>query len=145
MEENRNGDGRPDVWVTFAQGKRVRQAEDRDFTGRATVLYYFEKRESFARMEERSTGGDDAALPELVTYYAHGQITRKEHDTKRAGRYDMISYFENGTLTGPEAPATIIRTARMCGCTTRTASGTARTRIRTATGSPTSAIFFQNS
>ena len=129
MEEDRNGDGRPDVWVTFAQGKRVSQAEDPGFTGRATVLDHFENDE-LVRTEERTTSDGP---PELVTHYAHGQITRKEHDTKRAGRFDLISYFEDGSLRGRRRRRSV-GTVRTCGCTTRTASGSARTRIWTATG-----------
>ena len=89
-------------WPAGRVGERAReavsQAEGSEFTGRATVLYDFETTSSRGwKSDHRRRSA------EPVTHYAHGKTTRKEHDTKLAGRFDLISYFEDGVLTRQEA------------------------------------------
>ena len=85
VEEDRNRDGRPDVWAVFRDGRRVEQREDPSFTGRATVVYHFEN-DRLVRSEE-ATGGDGRF--DLVSFYERDAVVRQEGRTACGDRTDV--------------------------------------------------------
>ena len=59
VEEDRNRDGRPDVWVVYRDGQRVEQRED----------------PKLARLDE-ATGGDGRF--DLVSFYERDVLVRRD-------------------------------------------------------------------
>ena len=74
VEEDRNRDGRPDVWVVYRDGQRVEQREDPTFSGRATLVYHFDNGQ-LARLDE-ATGGDGRF--DLVSFYERDVLVRRD-------------------------------------------------------------------
>src|SRR5258708_19891182 len=72
--EDRNGDGRPDVWrSTDGAGRIVRVETDIDFDGR----------------------------PDLEEIYSNGMLVRREIDRNRDGRFDPIQSYTPATPHPP--------------------------------------------
>jgi hypothetical protein len=55
QEGDTNGDRKVDVWVRFANGERIEQAEDQHFRGTISARYFFENSEL---MEQKQVNND---------------------------------------------------------------------------------------
>ena len=73
-ELDENGDGKPDAWERYGNGRMVSREVDRDGNGARDAFYLYQ---GDALVEER-------------------------HDTKGAGRIDRIMRYQGGHLTGTE-------------------------------------------
>jgi len=94
-ERDLNGDGRVDVWEYYDDaGNLEKQVVDLDFDGKADVVMYFEHGQM---VRKESAFGFDGK-PHTVAYYEKGKLVRKEKDENGDGKIDYWEYWENGEI-----------------------------------------------
>src|SRR5690606_33475741 len=107
--------GRRDTFVTFRDGKKARQEEDRNGDGEIDAIFEFDARERVAREQidadfdgrfetvaeyvdgeqvRRITDSSGRGTPERVEHYASGRLVRVELDEDRDGRVDLWNFYD---------------------------------------------------
>ncbi|HEV3217648.1 MAG TPA: hypothetical protein VGZ27_18095 [Vicinamibacterales bacterium] len=93
--EDRNGDGRPDVWRTYdRQGRLSEVAIDTNFDGRSDVHEYYEGGVLVSRESDRNFD-DRVDLVQQFDYTTHEQA-RAIEDVDYDGRADLLVLFQGG-------------------------------------------------
>ncbi len=96
---DRNGDGKPDLWVYYDGQKRMREVLDENHDGRADRVLHYQDGTALVRSEEDLDG--DGRM-ETVSLYDAGQIVRKRTDSDGDGQSDSWSFFKAGELARHE-------------------------------------------
>ena len=96
---DRNGDGRPDLWVFAEDGSRRREALDENHDGRSDLEHTYGPDGRLERTEEDLDG--DGRF-ESVVVYKEGAPLRKRADTDRDGQVDTWSFYSDGELARHE-------------------------------------------
>jgi antitoxin component YwqK of YwqJK toxin-antitoxin module len=96
---DRNGDGRPDLWVFAEEGSRRREALDEDHDGRPDREQTYGPDGRLERTEEDLDG--DGRF-ESILIYEEGAPLRRRADTDRDGQVDTWSFYSAGELTRHE-------------------------------------------
>lgn len=108
VEEDRNRDGRPDVWVVYRDGQRVEQREDPKLArldeatggdGRFDLVSFYE-RDALVRQEGRTACGDRT---DVWIRYRDGQKAEQAEDHDCDGRPDMRFVYEADAVVRKEA------------------------------------------
>ena len=93
--EDRNGDGRPDVWRTYdRQGRLTEVAIDTNFDGRSDVHEYYEDGTLVSRESDRNFD-DRIDLVQQFDAMTHDPI-RTVEDVDFDGRADLLILFQSG-------------------------------------------------
>jgi hypothetical protein len=93
--EDRNGDGRPDVWRVYdLQGRLSEVAIDTNFDGRSDVHEYYEGGVLVSRESDRNFD-DRVDLVQLFDYTTHQQA-RAIEDVDYDGTADLLVLFQGG-------------------------------------------------
>jgi hypothetical protein len=93
--EDRNGDGRPDVWRTYdRQGRLTEIALDTNFDGRSDVLEYYDQGALIRRETDRNFDGrvDLVESFDRITHERERSIADVDYD----GRADLLVLFRQG-------------------------------------------------
>src|SRR5580692_13067095 len=93
--EDRNGDGRPDVWRTYdRQGRLTEVALDTNFDGRSDVLEYYDQGALIRRETDRNFDGriDLIESFDRITHERVRSLTDVDYD----GRADLLVLFSHG-------------------------------------------------
>jgi hypothetical protein len=96
---DRNGDGRPDLWVFSEEGSRRREVFDENHDGRPDLEHSYGPDGRLARTEEDLDG--DGRF-ESVVVYEEGAPLRKRADTDRHAQVDTWSFYSAGELARHE-------------------------------------------
>jgi hypothetical protein len=120
--EDRNGDGRPDVWRTYdREGRLTKVALDTNFDGRSDVLEYFDQGVLVRRETDRNFDGR-VDLIESFDRVTHERV-RTIADLDYDGRADLLVLFDHGRAVYSKwAPVTPTRPARDSGLANRPAA-----------------------
>jgi hypothetical protein len=95
VTEDRNGDGRPDVWRTYdRQGRLVEVAVDTNFDGRSDVHEHYEGG-ALVRREVDRNFDDRVDLVQQFDYASHDQV-RAVEDVDYDGTADLLVLFQEG-------------------------------------------------
>jgi len=95
VTEDRNGDGRPDVWRTYdRQGRLVEVAVDTNFDGRSDVHEHYEGG-TLVRREVDRNFDDRVDLVQQFDYASHDQV-RAVEDVDYDGTADLLVIFQEG-------------------------------------------------
>jgi len=86
-----SGDGRPDVWESYAAGRMTASEKDRDGDGTRDAFYRFAGDDL---VEERHDTNDDGRVDRTL-YYESRRLARAEEDRDADGRTDTWSYYTN--------------------------------------------------
>jgi hypothetical protein len=93
--EDRNGDGRPDVWRSYdRQGQLTQVAFDTNFDGRSDVLEYYDQGALVRRDTDRNFDGR-VDLIESFDRITHERV-RAIADVDYDGRADLLVLFHHG-------------------------------------------------
>jgi hypothetical protein len=93
--EDRNGDGRPDVWRVYdLQGRLSEVAIDTNFDGRSDVHEYYESGVLVSRESDRNFD-DRVDLVQQFDYTTHEQA-RAIEDVDYDGTADLLVLFQSG-------------------------------------------------
>src|SRR5579864_1611504 len=94
-KEDRNGDGRPDVWRTYdRRGRLTEVAFDTNFDGRSDVLEYYDQGALVRRETDRNFDGR-VDLVESFDRLTHERV-RSIADVDYDGRADLLVLFRDG-------------------------------------------------
>jgi antitoxin component YwqK of YwqJK toxin-antitoxin module len=96
---DRNGDGRPDLWIFVEEDSRKREVLDEDHDGRADRQHTYAADGRLERSEEDLDG--DGRLESVVVYEA-GAPLRRRADTNGDGQVDTWSFYSAGELARHE-------------------------------------------
>jgi hypothetical protein len=96
---DRDGDGRPDLWVFSEEGSRRREVLDEDHDGRSDREHTYAADGRLERTEEDLDG--DGRF-ESVVVYEDGAPLRKRMDTDQDGQVDTWSFYSGGELARHE-------------------------------------------
>jgi hypothetical protein len=95
VTEDRNGDGRPDVWRTYdREGRLSEVAIDSNFDGRSDVHEYYEKGTLISRESDRNFD-DRIDLVQQFDATSHDQV-RAIEDVDYDGTADLLVLFQEG-------------------------------------------------
>jgi hypothetical protein len=95
--EDRNGDGRPDVWRTYdRQGQLTQIAVDTNFDGRSDVLEFYDRGALVRRESDRNFDGR-VDLIESFDRTTHERV-RAVADVDYDGRADLLLLFRDGRV-----------------------------------------------
>jgi hypothetical protein len=103
LEEDKNGDEKPDRLVKFAGGAPASFEEDTDFDGKPDLRGTLAP-DGRLLSEQRSTGS--AAGFDLEVVYRDGEKIREEKDTDGDGKANVVTSFERGIETLQEQDTT---------------------------------------
>jgi hypothetical protein len=93
--EDRNGDGRPDVWRTYdRQGRLSEVAIDTNFDGRSDIHEFYERGTLVSRESDRNFD-DRVDLVEQFDYATHDEV-RAVEDVDYDGTADLLILFQDG-------------------------------------------------
>ena len=95
IEENSNGDGKPDTFSYFENGQLVRKEVDRKHTGKIDLWGYYQEGRLIKQEEDLQGDGKVSR----VVYFHGDEVIRREEDTAHRGRMDMIEFFSVGRVT----------------------------------------------
>jgi len=95
-EEDRNKDGKTDIWRYFEEGKLTRSEVDRDLNGKADFWAYY--KDGKTERQEIDTNSD--GKPDGFAYFEQGVKVRQEIDSNYDGRADGRFYYKMGKLCG---------------------------------------------
>jgi len=94
-----NGDGEIDSWTFYRDGRVVRQEQDTDGDGVRDRVDYYENGKLVRRAEDRDGDGH----PERITLFdAKGNPTEVDEDKNGDGKIDVRSYYTGGKLVRRE-------------------------------------------
>jgi hypothetical protein len=96
---DRDGDGRPDLWVFAEEGSRRREALDENYDGRSDLEHTYGPD---GRLERTQEDLDGDGRFESVVVYEDGNPLRKRADTDRDGQVDTWSFYSGGELARHE-------------------------------------------
>jgi hypothetical protein len=96
---DRNGDGRPDLWLYEDSSGKTRQVLDENADGRPDQIHIFGPDRELLRTEEDLDGDGQ---PETISLYEAGQTVRRRADTNHDGVTDTWSFYENGEVVRHE-------------------------------------------
>jgi len=100
-DEDRNGDGKPDLVVFFKGGKVERLEQDTDGGGCVDLKQWFDDAGK-VRAEYRDTTGD--CKTDTWSYFENDALVRQGRDTLGKGRPQVLNHFDaNGAVTVQEA------------------------------------------
>lgn len=91
-ESDRQGDGRPDRWIAYADGERVEIWEDRQASGVPDVHLVYRKGGGPLARVEIDTSGDGRF--DRVFRYTEGRIRTEARDTTGNGHLDLFDHFD---------------------------------------------------
>jgi hypothetical protein len=93
--EDRNGDGRPDVWKYYnARGRLIRVAIDTNFDGRSDVEETLVDGRLAERRSDRNFDGTIDRVDEFDV--SNGELRRSTVDVNFDGRADLLLFFDGG-------------------------------------------------
>lgn len=99
QEIDTTGDGRPDIWIFYANGRIERIEEDRTYQGRPTVWTHYV--DGVRRWQALDTNG--SGVVDARQYFdPDGKVVRVERDTDRDGRFDLWGFYESGVIVRAE-------------------------------------------
>ena len=84
-----NGDGKPDAWERYANGRMVSREVDRDGNGARDAFYVYQ---GDALVEERHDTKGDGSIDRIV-HYSGRHLTRTEEDRSGDGAIDTWSSY----------------------------------------------------
>ncbi len=94
---DKNGDGKPDKWAVFIDGKVVEIGYDRNHDGKRDFWEFLNPNGRMARTEsDRNHDG----RPDLVVYYENGHLAFKMVDDDYDGVPERIAYFDGDERVG---------------------------------------------
>ncbi len=88
-ELDENGDGKPDVWERYANGRMVSREVDRDGNGARDAFYLYQ---ADALVEERHDTSGDGKVDRIVRYQGR-RLTATEEDRDGDGQLDSWSSY----------------------------------------------------
>jgi len=96
-EDDTSGDGRPDRWIVYESGARRYVYEDRQGNGHPDLALTFARGGPLERLEIDSNGD---GRPERVFRYSDGRLLTEDRDSNGDGRPDLFEHFDgSGALT----------------------------------------------
>jgi antitoxin component YwqK of YwqJK toxin-antitoxin module len=94
--EDRNGDGRPDLWQYRSNGALVRELFDENGDGRVDHTIRYDAATGKKILEEEDTNGDGRI--DSWTEFRDGQVARRRQDTSGDGEPDTWTLYQDGQL-----------------------------------------------
>ncbi len=94
-KEDKNNDGKPDMWIYYDNNNRpVKIESDRNYDGKLDLWI------SYGEKGRRKTGIDlnFDGRPDMYSYYQYGQRVKLEMDIDYDGKLDQISDYRDGKL-----------------------------------------------
>jgi len=93
--EDKNNDGRPDMWIYYDNNQRpVKIESDRNYDGKLDLwISYGEKGRRKTEIDMNFDG-----RPDMYSYYQYGQRVKLEMDINYDGKLDQISDYRDGKL-----------------------------------------------
>lgn len=98
--EDRNGDGRPDRWVSGDPTQPTRELLDENHDGRADRVRVYDAQR---RLQSSEDDLDFDGKFELFTDYKDGERVRTREDTNADGETDGWSFFRSGEIVRRES------------------------------------------
>jgi hypothetical protein len=98
--QDRNGDGRPDRWVSGDAAQPTRELLDENHDGRADRVRVFDAQR---RLQSSEDDLDFDGTFELFTDYKDGERARTREDTNGDGEIDGWSFFRSGEIVRRES------------------------------------------
>lgn len=96
--EDRDGDGRPDVWRYQRDGKLVREVFDDDADGTPDRTVHYEPGGKHVARVEQDDDGDGQADTWIL--YENGKMSQRRTDTNHDGQADTWTFYdESGQIT----------------------------------------------
>ena len=96
---DRNGDGKPDLWVYSANGRPVTQALDDDFDGRVDRIRHFDAKGRLVSSDDDLNGD---GIMETTSVYEDGMLARRRTDSDGDGQADTWSFYKGDELLRTE-------------------------------------------
>ncbi len=94
-EKDLNGDGRVETWEKYAPDGRLSEAlYDLDLDGSPDEGFFYEG----GRLVRKELAVGFGGVPRTRSFYEDGRLVRKERDTDGDSRVDAWEYWEDGTL-----------------------------------------------
>jgi hypothetical protein len=90
-QEDRSGDGKPDLSAWFEKGRVVRLEQDTNGSGCPDLKQWFDANEK-VRAEYKDTTGD--CKTDVWTYFDKGRLVREGQDSQGNGRPDLLNHFD---------------------------------------------------
>ena len=92
--EDKNNDGRPDMWIYYEKEKPVKIESDRNYDGNPDLwILYGEKGTRTTQVDLNFDG-----RPDMYSYYQYGQRIKLEIDSDYDGKLDQINEYVDGRL-----------------------------------------------
>jgi hypothetical protein len=98
VEEDRDYDGRIDVWSSFEGGVLVARELDENGDGKPDAW----ERYANGRMTSREVDRDGDGVRDAFYLYAGDALVEERHDTRGSGHIDRIVHYAGGHLTRTE-------------------------------------------
>jgi hypothetical protein len=90
-KEDKNKDGRPDLWLYYENKRPVKIESDRNYDNKLDLwITYGQNGQKRTEIDLNFDG-----RPDMFSYYTYGQRTRLEIDTNYDGKLDQISTYAN--------------------------------------------------
>jgi hypothetical protein len=99
VQEDLNGDGRPDRTTLIEHGRPVCQALDFNFDGVVDAWVYFD---AAGKVRRRESDYDRDGRVDEIALYQEGQLVERQRATSLTGKLDTWQYYRNGKLTSAE-------------------------------------------
>ncbi len=96
---DRNGDGKPDLWVYSANGRPVTQALDDDFDGRVDRIRHLDEKGRLVSSDDDLNGD---GIMETTSLYEDGLLARRRTDSDGDGQADTWSFYKGDELLRTE-------------------------------------------
>jgi len=93
VSSDENGDGRPDTWTVFEEGRRKAVLYDSDFDGVVDYSLHYNRDQKM--IEQQQDFNRDGEMDDFY-YYSNSTLRRREMDTNYDGEIDVWVYLKEG-------------------------------------------------
>jgi antitoxin component YwqK of YwqJK toxin-antitoxin module len=99
VASDRNGDGKPDMWVYSMNGRPVTEALDDDFDGRVDRIRHLDEKGRLVSSDDDLNGD---GIMETTSIYENGLLVRRRTDSDGDGQADTWSFYKGDELLRTE-------------------------------------------
>jgi len=92
--EDKNGDGRPDMWIYYENEIPVKIESDRNYDNKLDLWIIYGKNASRTTQVDLNFDG----RPDMYSYYQYGRRVKLEIDADYDGKLDQVNEYSDGRL-----------------------------------------------